>query len=79
LLPFPSFAPAVGHGEYEQSLASMRRADFRRRKQSRRNSVAQTFEFSSHGGESQSNVPCDVLEKADAGLHFLNDASDAGP
>lgn len=63
----------------EQPFASVRRADFLRRKQSRRNSVAQAFELASDKRESQSEVAADVLEEHEAGLDLLNDSSDRGP
>lgn len=69
----------VGHAEDEQPLPFVRRADFRRRKQSRRNSVAAGGKVGANSIEAEREVSGDVLEKDDAGHDFAKDASDAGP
>lgn len=73
----PSRADAVGQNE--ESLASVRRADFRRCKQSRRNAVTHVDQVSGDHVEPKPQMPGDVLEETDSRLTLGDDSSDVGP
>jgi len=66
-------------GQKEQPLPLVRRANFRRFEQSRRNSVTEPLNVGANNIEAESEVSGDVLEKHEAGFSLANDASDAGP
>nr|WP_231376177.1 hypothetical protein [Magnetospirillum fulvum] len=57
----------------------MARADFRRRKESRRNPVTQVSQVIDDFTESQTKMVGDVFEKDGAGPHLPDDAGDVGP
>ena len=69
----------VGHPNDEQPLAKMRRANFRRAEQSRRNAETQSFEVGGHSVESVNKVPVDILEEHEPRLRFLNNSAHIGP
>jgi hypothetical protein len=76
----PSFGfDAAGVGHDEEPFAPVRGADFLRREQARRNSVAHRLQVVGDGLESQRQMAGDVLEETDAGLDFVDDPADGGP
>jgi len=86
----PSFivcASGVCHcAEDEQPLTKVRRANFSRREQSRRNRVTKSGQFIEDQlgrcpsiGASNSEQARDVFEKHDARLRFFNDSMHVGP
>jgi hypothetical protein len=81
-MPPCAFTPvgsSCAHAEDEQPLPPVRRADFLRRKQSRRNSVAEGGEVGANSIEAESEVSGDVLEEHEARFNLAKDASDRGP
>lgn len=75
--PIPSCAVTVGQDE--QPLATVRSADFLRCEQTRRNSVAQSFQVANDILEAKRYVAGDVLEEAERRRDFFDDASHIGP
>ncbi len=70
---------ALGVGQDEEPLATVRCADFRRCKESRRNSVTHLDQVSGDHVEPKPQMPGDVLEEAPLGLALADDAGDVGP
>jgi hypothetical protein len=71
--------PTFGVGQDEQALASMRRADFRRREQSFRNPEAQAFQLSSDLAISEVEMIGDVFEEHPFGCALGDDPGDVRP
>lgn len=69
----------LAHCKDEQSLAPVRCADFRRRKQSCRKDVAHADQFSGDLGKSEAQMIGDIFEENDRGIAFSDDAGDMGP
>jgi hypothetical protein len=69
----------VGHAEDEESLSLLRGADFRRRKEARRNTIAHLLKLSDDRVCSKRQMAGDVLEEDDAGGDFSHDSGDVGP
>jgi len=63
----------------EQPLAPVRSADFRRRKEVRRNCVAQSFKVSGDLLEPQREVSRHILEKTQCGFGLTNALRHEGP
>lgn len=70
---------ALSAGEDEQPLAPVRSADFRRRKQSRRNPVTHADQAFGDLGKSEAQMMCDIFEKDERRFAFADDAPDMGP
>lgn len=66
-------------GEDKQPLAPMGRADFRRRKQSRRKAVAHADQVSGDLGKSEAEMMGDVLQEHEWRLALADDPGDVGP
>ena len=90
----PLLSPAIGVGqkpgwigvgatlavsEDEEPLAPMWRADFRRREEARRNSVAQADQISGDLGKSEAQMMGDVLEEDEGRRDLADDARDMRP
>lgn len=70
---------AFPDGEDEEPLASMGRADFRRRKQSCRKPVAHADQSAGDFGEAEAEMMGDVFEKDEGRLDLADDAGDMRP
>ena len=72
-----SGAPAVtvGQPDDEQPLAFMRRADFRRAEQTRRNVETQSFQIFANRIESECEMAGHIFEKHNSRLDFFNDSN----
>jgi len=57
----------------------MRCTDFRRRKETRRNVVAQSFQFSDDSLGTENKVPCDILEEARIGAALADNSPNIRP
>ena len=79
MLPPLDISTGVAHSEEEESLPLLADANFCRRKQARRNPVAQFFKILGDLVESKGQVTGHVFEKDDPWFSFTNDASDMGP
>jgi len=77
-LPYET-ADGVGNSEDEQSLTSMRRADFTRAKQTSRSPVAHSSKVGNNFLETEPKVSWDVLQKHLYGFNLANDTSDMWP
>jgi hypothetical protein len=73
----PSRADAVGQNA--EAFTPMRRADFRRRKESRCNAETHVDQVSGDHVEPKPQMPADVLEEAELWLALSDDSSDVGP
>jgi hypothetical protein len=69
----------IAHGEDEKTLAPVRCADFRRRKQSCRKDVAHADQFSGDFGKSETEMMGDIFEKDDGRIAFADNPGDMGP
>jgi len=82
---FPEQARGVGQvvvfavGKDEQPLALVGRADFRRREQTRRNSVAHADQASGDVGKTEAEMMGDILEEDEGRFSLPDDAGDMGP
>jgi hypothetical protein len=82
---FPEQVRGVGHwiarsaGEREQPLAPVGRADFRRREESCRKTIAHADQALGDLGESEAQMMRDVLQEDEGRLAFRDDARDVGP
>lgn len=74
-----SLALGVGQSKDEQPQPLVRRANFLRRKESRRNSVAEALEIGANSIEAERQVSGDILEEHECGLNLRNDSRDRGP
>jgi len=72
---FVSFAD----GEYEQALALVGRADFRRREETCRKAVAHADQSCGDFGEAEAEMMGDVLKKDEGRLDLADDAGDMRP
>ena len=79
LSPPPVIVRGVGQSKDEQPQPLVRRANFLRRKESRRNSVAEALEIGANSIEAERQVSGDILEEHECGLNLRNDPSDRGP
>jgi hypothetical protein len=70
---------AFAVGENEEPLAPVGRADFRRREEARRKSVAQADQVSGDLGKSEAEMMGDILEEDEGRLDLADDASDVRP
>ncbi len=81
----PEQARGVGHvvsfpvGEHEQPLALVGRADFRRREEARRNSVAHADQASGDLGKAEAEMMGDVFEEDEGWFSLSDDARDMRP
>jgi len=81
----PEQARGVGHrvsrplGKDEQPFALVGRADFRRREQARRKSVAHADQASGDLGKAEAEMMGDILEEDEGRGAFSDDAGDMGP
>jgi len=66
-------------GEDEQAFPPVRRADFRRCKQSCRKPVAHADQFSRDFGKSEAQMIGDIFEEDEARIAFADDPGDMGP
>lgn len=66
-------------GQDEDTLPLVRSAAFSRTEYSPRRLVTKLFQIADDCGESQRDVPVDVLEEADAGLHDSNSICNPWP
>jgi hypothetical protein len=66
-------------GENEQPLALVRRTDFRRREEARRNAVAHADQSSGDFGKSEAEMMGDVFEEDEGRFDLSNDPRDVGP
>jgi hypothetical protein len=79
-LGFVSWDIGVAHDcEAEQPLSSVRRADFLRSEQARRNSIAHALKLSGDDVESESKMAGDVLEENTLSCRLPNDTRDVRP
>ena len=69
----------LADGEDEQAFPAMRRADFRRRKQSCRKPVAQRDQSAGDFGEAEAEMMGDVFEEDEGRLDLADDAGDMRP
>jgi len=82
---FPEQARGVGQvvslpvGEHEQPLALVRRADFRRREEARRNSVAHADQASGDLGKAEAEMMGNVFEEDEGWRTFPDDTGDMRP
>lgn len=74
-----AFSLAVGVGQYEQPVADVRPADFRRRYDARCNAVAHALKVSADVSETEGQMACDILEETPPGLDLGDDPRDVGP
>jgi hypothetical protein len=70
---------ALAVGEDEEPLAPVGRADFRRREETRRKSVAQADQVSGDLGKSEAEMMGDILEEDEGRLDLADDARDMRP
>ena len=70
---------AFADAQDEQPQPLVRRANFLRRKQSRRNSEAEALEIGANSIEAERQVSGDILEEHECGLNLRNDSRDRGP
>jgi hypothetical protein len=70
---------AVTVGKDEEPFASVRRTDFRRRKEARRKSVAHADQSCGDFGKAEAEMMGDVFEKDERGFNFADNARDVGP
>lgn len=70
---------AVPAGEDEQSLAAVRCAHFRRRKESRRKAVAHADQACCDFGKSEAEMMSDVFQNNEGWLALSDDARDVRP
>ena len=70
---------ALADGEDEQALALVGRADFRRRKEACRKSVAHTDQSAGDFGEAEAEMMGDILEEDEGRLDLADDAGDMRP
>ena len=81
----PEQAPGVGQfaafadGKDEQPLTLVRRADFRRRKETRRKAVAHADQSAGDFGEAEAEMMGDILEEDEGWLALADDAGDMRP
>jgi len=81
----PEQARGVGHvvslpmGKDEQPLALVGRADFRRREEARRNSVAHADQACGDLGKAEAEMMGDILEEDEGRFSLSDDAGDMGP
>ncbi len=82
---FPEHARGVGQvvafplGKDEQPFALVGRADFRRREEARRKSVAHADQSSGDLGKAEAEMMGDILEEDEGRRAFPDDARDVGP
>ncbi len=67
------------NGEYEEPLASVGRADFRRREEACRKAVAHADQSCGDFGESEAEMMGDILEEDEGRFDLADDAGDMGP
>lgn len=72
-------SPAVAVGQDEETFAPVRRADLRRRDESRRNAVAQAVKVADDLACAEPQMAGDVLEEGELRLALADDAPDVRP
>jgi hypothetical protein len=77
--PQLSESSALGVGQDEESLATMRSPDFLRSEESRLNAETHCSKVISDFSQAQGNVACDILEEAPRGVGLSDDAPDMRP
>jgi hypothetical protein len=77
VVSFQSLAIAVGQNKHP--LALVRRAAFRRAEYAPRDFITQLFQIADDAGESQRDVPFNVLEEADSGPEKSNACCNGWP
>ena len=70
---------AVTVGKDEEPFASVRRTDFRRRKEACRKAVAHADQSAGDFGEAEAEMMGDILEEDEGRLDLVDDAGDMGP
>jgi hypothetical protein len=70
---------AFSNGKDEQPLASMGRADFRRREEACRKAVAHADQSAGDFGEAEAEMMGDIFEEHEGRFNFTDDAGDMGP
>ncbi len=70
---------AIADGKDEQPLTLVRRADFRRRKETRRKAVAHADQSAGDFGETEAEMMGDILEEDEGRLAFTDDPGDVRP
>lgn len=77
--PSASNLLGVGHGQDKETLAFVRRTDFFRCNETRRNIIAQAFQFLGNGVESEAKMSPDVFEEHERRTDFFDHATNFGP